>query len=106
MPVVDAATQGFWLVFSWPNILYPTLATLVAMAFAFLPGLSGVTLMALAISLTFSWDPLHIMLIFGAFTGGSTFMGSITAILFNIPGTAPSAATLLDGHPMAKQGKA
>lgn len=106
MPVVAASTQGFWLVFSWPNILYPTLATLVAMAFAFLPGLSGVTLMALAISLTFSWDPLHIMLIFGAFIGGSTFMGSITAILFNIPGTAPSAATLLDGHPMAKQGKA
>ncbi len=106
MPVLDAAAQGFWLVFSWPNILYPTIATLAAMIFAFLPGLSGVTLMALAISLTFSWDPLHIMLIFGAFTGGSTFMGSITAILFNIPGTAPSAATLLDGHPMAKQGKA
>lgn len=94
------------MVFSWPNILYPTVATLLAMIFAFLPGLSGVTLMALAISLTFSWEPLPIMLIFGAFAGGSTFMGSITAILFNIPGTAPSAATMIDGHPMARQGKA
>lgn len=106
MPVLDAAAQGWAMVFSWPNILYPTIATVLAMVFAFLPGLSGVTLMALAISLTFSWEPLPIMLIFGAFAGGSTFMGSITAILFNIPGTAPSAATMIDGHPMARQGKA
>jgi putative tricarboxylic transport membrane protein len=106
MPILDAALEGLRLVFSWPNILYPTIATLVAMVFAFLPGLSGVTLMALAISLTFSWDPLHVVLVFGAFAGGSTFMGSITAILFNIPGTAPSAATQWDGYPMAQQGKA
>jgi TctA family transporter len=106
MPVHEAAWQGFLLVFSWPNILYPTIATLLAMVFAFLPGLSGVTLMALAVSFTYSWDPIYILLIFGAFTGGATFMGSITAILFNIPGTAPSAATMIDGHPLAMQGKA
>jgi putative tricarboxylic transport membrane protein len=104
--IAEAAWQGFLLVFSWPNILYPTVATLLAMVFAFLPGLSGITLMALAISLTFHWEPLPVVLIFGAFTGGATFMGSITAILFNIPGTAPSAATMIDGHPMALQGKA
>ncbi len=104
--IADAAWQAFHLVFSWPNILYPTAATLLAMVFAFIPGLSGTTLMALVISLTFAWDRLHIMLIFGALTGGATFMGSITAILFNIPGSAPSAATMLDGHPMAQQGKA
>ena len=33
-------------------------------------------------------------------------MGSVTAILLNIPGTGPNAATLLDGHPMALQGRA
>ena len=55
--------------FSWPNILYPTVATLLAMVFAFLPGLSGITLMALAISSRFignrSGRPD-----LGAFTGG------------------------------------
>lgn len=106
MSILDAAWEGFQIVFSWPNILYPTIATLLAMLFAFLPGLNGVTLMALAISLTYSWDPVYIMLIFGAFTGGATFMGSITAILFNVPGAGPSAATMLDGHPLAMQGKA
>ena len=106
MPLLDAAWQGFLLVFSWPNILYPTAATLAAMIFSFLPGLSGFTLMALAISLTLSWDPLHVVLVFGALTGGATFTGSITAILFNVPGAAPNAATMIDGHPMALQGEA
>jgi TctA family transporter len=105
-PIIQAAWEGLRLVFSWPNILYPVCATLITMVVAFLPGISGVTIMALALSLTFSWDPLKIMLIFGAFVGGSTFMGSITAILFNIPGSGPSAATMLDGYPMAQQGRA
>ena len=104
--VVPAALEGLRLVFSWPYILYPIAGTLLAMVFALLPGLPGATLMALAIPLTLSWDPLAIMLIFGAFVGGATFMGSVSAILFNIPGRASSAATLLDGHPLAQQGKA
>jgi putative tricarboxylic transport membrane protein len=105
-PIIRAAWEGLLLVLSWPNILYPVAATFLAMIFALSPGLSGATLMALAISLTLSWDPLHILLIFGAFVGGATFMGSVTAILFNIPGTAPSAATMIDGYPLAQKGEA
>jgi TctA family transporter len=67
---------------------------------------SGVTLMALAIPFTLTWEPLPVMLTFGGMVGGATFMGSVTAILFNVPGTGPSAATLLDGYPMAQQGRA
>jgi len=102
----SAAVEGLGLVFSWPNLLYPIVGTILAMIFAFLPGVGGVTLMALAIPFTFSWDPLQIVLLFGAFLGGATFMGSVTAVLFNVPGTAPNAATILDGHPMAERGEA
>jgi putative tricarboxylic transport membrane protein len=101
-----AAAEGFHLVFSWPNILYPVAGTLLAMVFSFLPGLSGVTLMALVIPFTMGWDPVPIMLIFGALVGGATFMGSVTSILFNIPGRPSNAATLLDGYPLARQGHA
>jgi putative tricarboxylic transport membrane protein len=104
--LVGAAVDGLQLVLAWPNILYPVLGTLLSMVFAFLPGLGGVTLMALAIPFTFSWDRLSIVLLFGAFVGGATFMGSVTSILFNVPGTAPSAATMLDGYPMAVRGEA
>ena len=102
----QSAWDGLLLVVSWPNVLYPIFGTLLAMVVAFIPGLSGVTLMALAIPWTFGWDTLHVVLLFGALVGGATFMGSITAILFNIPGAAPSAATLLDGYPMARKGQA
>jgi len=104
--VAQSAWEGFRLVASWPNILYPIAGTFMAMAVAFLPGISGATLMALMIPLTLSWEPLPVVLLYGGLVGGATFMGSITAILFNVPGTGPSAATLLDGYPMAQQGRA
>ncbi|MFO7957782.1 MAG: tripartite tricarboxylate transporter permease [Candidatus Brocadiia bacterium] len=105
-PIIESAVEGLLLVFSWPNILYPVVGTLLTMGFAFMPGLGGTTLMALLIPLTFNWEPLPTVLLFGALMGGSTFMGSVTAILFNVPGATPNAATMLDGHPMARQGHA
>jgi TctA family transporter len=104
--IFEAAIEGLALVFTWPNILYPLGGSLLAMFFAAIPGISGVTLMALAIPLTLNWEPLPVMLLFGALVGSGTFMGSMTAILLNIPGSAPNAATILDGHPMACRGEA
>ena len=104
--LLAAAWAGLLIVLSRPNILYPICGTLLAMAFAFIPGISGVTLMPLRFLWTFHWDPLHVVLLFGAMVGGATFMGSVTAILFNIPGSAPNAATTLDGYPMALKGQA
>jgi len=104
--VINAAIEGFWLVFTWPYILYPIAGTALAMLFSATPGLNSSSLMALALPLTFAWDPLPVVLIFGAFVGGATFMGSVTAILFNIPGKSANAVTLLDGYPMTQRGEA
>jgi putative tricarboxylic transport membrane protein len=104
--VLEAAWQGLSFVFSWPWILYPVAGTLLAMLFAASPGLNSSSLMALAIPITYAWDPLAVMLLFGAFVGGATFMGSVTAILFNIPGKAQNAVTLLDGYPLTERGQA
>ena len=82
--VLTAAQEGLALVLSWPYILYPLAGTLLAMVFSASPGLNSSSLMALAIPVTYAWDPLAVMLLFGAFVGGATFMGSVTAILFNM----------------------
>jgi TctA family transporter len=103
---LGTAGEALLLALSWPHVVYPVVGTLLAMVTSFLPGIGGITLMALLLPLTLSWEPLPIVLLYGALVGGATFMGSVTAILFNVPGGAPSAATLLDGHPMAQQGKA
>ena len=50
--VASAAWEGLALVFSWPNILYPIVGTILAMIVSLLPGISGATLLALAIPLT------------------------------------------------------
>lgn len=91
-------------VFSWPNVLIPVAGTLIAMVSAFLPGIGGTSIAALFLLLTLNWDPVQVLLLFGALTGGATYMGSITAILFNIPGNASSTAAMIDGHAMARMG--
>ena len=100
----EALTIGAGNVFGWPNILIPTAGTLLAMLVSFLPGIGTTSVMAFMIILTLTWDPVSVLLLYGALVGGATFMGSVTAILFNIPGGAPNAATLLDGYPIARDG--
>lgn len=106
MSFFEAGVQGWAIVLAWPNLAYPVVGTLLAMLAAFLPGLSGVTVMAMALPLTLAWEPIPALLFFAALVGGGTFMGSVTAILFNVPGSSPSAATLIDGYPMARNGEA
>jgi TctA family transporter len=100
----QALYDGLGNVFSFPNILIPVLGTALSMVSSFLPGIGGSSVAALMILLTVTWDPVSVLLLFGAMTGGATFMGSITAILFNIPGNSSSAAAMLDGHPMTRKG--
>ncbi|MDA1370823.1 MAG: tripartite tricarboxylate transporter permease [Proteobacteria bacterium] len=102
--MLDAILIGLSNTFSWPGILIPILGTLLAMIVAFLPGIGGASIMAIVLVLTASWTSESVLLLFGAMVGGATFMGSITAILFNIPGGAPNAATLLDGFPLSQHG--
>lgn len=71
-----------------------------------LPGVSAITLSALALPFTFGWDTLTVLLVFGPLVGGATYMGSVSAILLNVPPHPPNAATALDGHPLARQGQA
>lgn len=79
---------------------------LIGLVFGVIPGLGGTTALALLLPLTFGMDVLHAFAMAGGIMGAVAMGGSISAILLNAPGTAPSAATCLDGHPLAKQGRA
>ena len=66
-----------------------------------LPGLSSVMGLTIVLPFTFTIDGIGgIFMLLGVFCG-AIYGGSITAILINTPGTANSAATCLDGYPMA-----
>jgi putative tricarboxylic transport membrane protein len=71
-----------------------------------LPGLGGPVTLALMLPFTFGMEPVQAFaFLLGIYATTST-AGDITSVLFGIPGESTSAATVLDGHPMARRGEA
>ncbi len=71
-----------------------------------IPGMTGAMGVALALPFTFYMDPITGILFLVGLYKGAIYGGSITAILIKTPGTPAAACTVLDGYPMAQQGKA
>ncbi|MEF2548954.1 tripartite tricarboxylate transporter permease [Aurantimonas sp. E1-2-R+4] len=82
------------------------LGSLIGLIFGSIPGLTFTVALALALPLTFGMESVPaIGLLLGTYIGGMTG-GSVSAILLGIPGTPSAAATVIDGYPMAKTGRA
>ena len=104
--MLDAFFGGLFQVFTWPTLPLMLLGMALGFAIGILPGLGGVVGLAIMLPFTYSMEPVAA---FGFLLGmlavtGTT--GDITSILFGIPGEFVSAATIIDGHPMAKNGEA
>jgi len=93
-------------IIQWQNIIIMLIGVLIGVIGGILPGIGAVQTMALLIPLTWKMDILPAFILLISIYATSKFGGSLTAILFNIPGDNPNAVTLIDGFPMAKQGKA
>ncbi len=100
--LVAAITQ-----FASMNVLLAILVGCVWGTFAgALPGMGTVAALIVALPFTFSMSTEASLALFLGIYVTSVYGGSISAILINTPGTPQSAATVLDGYPMAKAGKA
>lgn len=88
------------------TLIFVVAGVVIGLIFGVIPGLGGTTALALLLPLTFGMEVTHAFAMAGGIMGAVAMGGSISAILLNAPGTAPSAATCLDGHPLAKQGRA
>lgn len=88
------------------HLVLIALATMFGLVIGMVPGLGSAVALALLIPLTFGMDPPVAFMILAAALGGVNFGGSVSAILINTPGAAPNAATLLDGYPMTRDGRA
>ena len=104
--MIDTLFTALGQLVTWPNPLLMVVGTLLGMVFGMIPGLSGALAIALMIPLTFSMDIYQALFLLLPALGGSAFGGSVSAILLGIPGTSVNAATVFDGHPLARQGKA
>ncbi|MFV0359212.1 tripartite tricarboxylate transporter permease [Tropicimonas sp.] len=87
-------------------LLFIAAGTLGGLIIGALPGLTATMGVALLIPLTFGMDPvIGLNMLIGIYIGG-IYGGCISSILLRTPGTPSSAATLLDGYPLAQKGEA
>jgi putative tricarboxylic transport membrane protein len=71
-----------------------------------LPGLGGAATLALMLPFIYNMDPTSAFAFLLGSTAVTSTTGDITSVLFGVPGEGISAATVVDGHPMAKNGEA
>ena len=103
--MVENLISGFEIIFHWKHLLAIVVGSSLGLVVGVIPGLTATMAVSLILPLTFDMEFVtSIMLLVGAYKGG-IFGGSITAILLNTPGTPASAATVLDGYTLTKQGK-
>jgi putative tricarboxylic transport membrane protein len=88
------------------NILLCFVGCLVGTLIGVLPGVGPIATIAMLLPITFGLDPVGALIMLAGIYYGAQYGGSTTAILVNIPGEATSVVTTLDGHQMAKQGRA
>ena len=97
LPLTDHGTDAF-------------IALLLGVAIGFvvgiLPGLGGAVTLALMLPFTFGMDPTQAFAFLLGANAVTATTGDITSVLFGVPGEGISAATIVDGHPMAKNGEA
>lgn len=91
--------------FTWINLLTLVLGVIGGLILGATPGLSPTMAVALLVPFTFHMSSTTGLTLLGAVYTATVAGGAISAILINIPGAPANIATLLDGHPMAKQGK-
>lgn len=87
-------------------ILVLFVGTAFGIAAGVMPGLGSVIALTVCLPFTYSMHQVASIALLLSVYCGSVYGGSISAILINTPGTPQAAATTLDGHPMALQGKA
>jgi len=106
MEVLDNLILGAQVAFTWQNVLYCLVGVLLGTLIGVLPGIGPVPTIAMLLPITFNLDPVAALIMLSGIYYGTQYGGSTTAILVNLPGEAASVVTVLDGHQMARQGRA
>jgi len=97
---------GFSAAASLKNLGFAFLGCLLGTLIGVLPGIGPIPTIAMLLPITFGLDPLSSLVMLAGIFYGAQYGGSTTSILVNIPGEAASIVTCIDGHEMAKQGRA
>ncbi len=104
--ITNNLALGFSVALTWKNLGLAFIGCLIGTLVGVLPGVGPIATIAMLLPLTFGIDPIGALIMLAGIYYGAQYGGSTTAILVNIPGEATAVVTTLDGHQMAKNGKA
>jgi putative tricarboxylic transport membrane protein len=99
-------STGFSTALSVENLALCFTGVLIGTLVGVLPGVGPIATIAMLLPLTFKLDPTGALIMLAGIYYGAQYGGSTTAILVNIPGEATAVVTTLDGHQMARRGRA
>src|SRR5919201_1847554 len=97
---------GFSVALSAQNVALAFVGCFVGTLIGVLPGVGPIATITMLLPITFSFDPIGALIMLAGIYYGAQYGGSTTAILVNIPGEVTAIVTTLDGHQMARQGRA
>jgi len=97
---------GFSVAFTPENLFYAFLGALLGTMVGVLPGVGPLATIAMLLPITYVLPPIAGLIMLAGIYYGSQYGGSTTAILVNLPGEISAVVTALDGHEMAKNGRA
>ncbi|MGY4342175.1 putative tricarboxylic transport membrane protein [Bradyrhizobium sp. LM2.9] len=106
MDTLVNVAHGFGVALLPINLLYCFIGVFIGTLVGVLPGIGPISAMSLLLPVTLSGTPESGIIMMAGIYYGSMYGGSTTSILVNIPGEAASVVTCIDGHQMAKQGRA
>ena len=104
--MLDAATKAFGLIMQPERLMFLFGGVLLGLILGVIPGLGGLVGLSLLLPFTFDMDPITALAFMMGLQSVTATSDSIPAVLFGVPGTVASAATIMDGFPMAKKGEA
>ena len=97
---------GFSTALSLQNVGLAFIGCLVGTLIGVLPGIGPIATITMLLPITFNFEPVGALIMLAGIYYGAQYGGSTTAILVNIPGEVTAIVTTLDGHQMARQGRA
>jgi putative tricarboxylic transport membrane protein len=106
MGVLENLGLGLETAFTPTNLLFCLIGVALGTAVGALPGIGPTATIAMLLPITFNFEPVAALIMLAGIYYGAQYGGSTTAILVNVPGESSAAVTAIDGHEMAKSGRA
>src|SRR5499425_1088887 len=106
MELLHNLAVGFGVALTPANLVFALAGALIGTLIGVLPGIGPIATIAMLLPLTFHLEPTSGLIMLAGIFYGAQYGGSTTAILVNLPGETSSVVTCIDGHQMARQGRA